>query len=169
VGKEEHEGQAKKGQGPVPYAVIAVSDSRTTATDESGPLVAHLLDEAGHAMLGRVLIRNDLAAIQAEVHRWVADGARLLVLAGGTGAGQRDITVEAVRPLLEKELEGFGELFRALSFQEIGATAMLSRALLGLRQGRAIVCLPGSPGAIRLALTKLLIPELAHLLWAAGR
>ncbi len=169
MGKAEHEGQAGKGQGPIPYAVITVSDSRTADTDESGPLVARLLDEAGHAMVGRVLIRNDLAAIQAEVGRWLDHGARLVVLAGGTGAGQRDITVEAVWPLLEKELEGFGELFRTLSFQEIGATAMLSRALLGLHRGRAIVCLPGSPGAIRLALTKVLIPELAHLLWVAGR
>src|SRR5574341_1255044 len=109
MGKAEHEGQAK-GVGPIPYAVITVSDSRTEATDEAGPLVAGML---------------------------------------------------------EKEMEGFGELFRAMSFQEIGPTAMLSRALLGLNQGRAIVCLPGSTAAIRLALSKLLIPELPHLLWVA--
>ena len=169
MGKAEHEGEARKSPGPIPYAAIAVSDSRTAATDESGPLVTRLLDEAGHLLQGRALIRNDAAAIQAEVRRWLHEGARLVVLAGGTGAGQRDITVEAVRPLLDKELEGFGELFRALSFQEIGATAMLSRALLGLNQGRVIVCLPGSAAAIRLALTKLLIPELSHLLWVAGR
>jgi len=168
VGKADHEGQAK-GMGPIPYAVIAVSDSRTEETDESGRLVVSLLDEAGHQQRGRVLIRNDVPAIQAEVRRWLEAGARLVVLAGGTGAGRRDLTVEAVRPLLDKELEGFGELFRALSFQEIGATAMLSRALLGVNRGRAILCLPGSTAAIRLALSKLLIPELHHLLWVAGR
>ena len=168
MGKAEHEDQSR-GAGPIPYAVIAVSDSRTEATDESGPLAASLLDEAGHLRQGRSLVRNDVAAIQAEVRRWLLGGARLVVLAGGTGAGPRDVTVEAVRPLLDKEMEGFGELFRALSYQEIGATAMLSRALLGLSQGRAIVCLPGSAAAIRLALSKLLIPELPHLLWVAGR
>ena len=168
MAKAEHEARAT-GVGPIPYAVVAVSDSRTEATDESGPLVARLLDEAGHLLQGRALVRNDVAAIQDEVRRWLREGARLVVLAGGTGAGLRDVTVEAVRPLLDKELEGFGELFRALSFQEIGATAMLSRALLGLNQGRAIACLPGSAAAIRLALSKLLIPELPHLLWVAGR
>ena len=168
MGKADHQDQAK-GVGPIPYAVITVSDSRTEATDESGPLAASLLDEAGHLQQGRALVRNDVAAIQAEVRRWLHEGARLVVLAGGTGAGLRDVTVEAVRPLLDKELEGFGELFRALSFPEIGAAAMLSRALLGLNQGRAIVCLPGSGAAIRLALGKLLIPELSHLVWVAGR
>jgi len=169
VGTAEHEREARRGQGPIPYAVIAVSDSRTAATDESGPLVARLLDEAGHLLQGRTLIRNNAVAIQAEVQRRLSEGARLVVLTGGTGGGPRDLTVEAVRPLLDKELEGFGELFRALSFQEIGAAAMLSRALLGLSQGRAIVCLPGSTAAIRLALSKLLIPELPHLLWVAER
>lgn len=168
MAKAEHEGRAK-GVGPVPYAIIAVSDSRTEATDESGKLAAALLDEAGHLRQGQSLVRNDAATVQAEIRRWLQEGARLVVLTGGTGAGMRDLTVEAVRPLLDKEMEGFGELFRALSFQEVGATAMLSRALLGLNQGRAIVCLPGSPAAIRLALTKLLIPELSHLLWVAGR
>jgi molybdenum cofactor biosynthesis protein B len=168
MGKAEHEDRSR-GAGPVPYAVVTVSDSRTPATDESGTLVASLLDEAGHLCQGHALIRNDPAAVQAEIRRWLQEGARLVVLTGGTGAGLRDLTVEAVRPVLDKEMEGFGELFRALSFQEIGATAMLSRALLGLNQGRAIVCLPGSPAAIRLALTKLLIPELSHLLWVASR
>lgn len=169
MGTAEHEREAQRTQGPVPYAVIAVSDSRTAATDESGPLVARLMEEAGHLLRGRTLIRNDVVAIQGEVHRWLNEGARLVVLTGGTGAGPRDLTVEAVRPLLDKELEGFGELFRALSFQEIGPAAMLSRGLLGLNQGRAIVCLPGSTAAIRLALSKLLIPELPHLFWVAGR
>lgn len=168
MGKAEHEGESRA-VGPVPYAVIAVTDSRTQAEDESGKLAAALLDEAGHLRQGQAVIRNDPAAIQAEIRRWLHEGARLVVLTGGTGAGIRDVTVEAVRPVLDKELEGFGELFRALSFQEIGATAMLSRALLGLNQGRAILCLPGSPAAIRLALTKLLLPELAHLLWVAAR
>jgi len=166
--KPDHEAQAR-GVGPVPYAVITVSDSRTEATDASGPLAAQVLDEAGHLNHGRSLVRNDAPAIQAEVRRWLHEGARLVVLVGGTGAGLKDLTVEAVRPLLDKELEGFGELFRALSFAEIGSTAMLSRAMLGLTQGRAVVCLPGSAAAIRLALTKLLVPELGHLLWVASR
>ena len=166
--KPDHEAQSR-GVGPVPYAVVTVSDTRTGATDESGPLAARLLDEAGHLSQGRSLVRNDAPAIQAEVRHWLREGARLVVLVGGTGAGMKDVTVEAVRPILDKEMEGFGELFRHLSFQEIGATAILSRALLGLHQGRAIVCLPGSAAAIRLALTKLIIPEVGHLLWVASR
>jgi molybdenum cofactor biosynthesis protein B len=147
-------------------AVITVTDSRTAETDESGPLARRLLEADGHVVAHVTLLPNIEAAVRSEVAALIArDDVDLIILSGGTGLGARDRTVEAVRPLLEKELPGFGELFRWVSYQEqIGTAAMLTRAVAGSARGHLVVSLPGSKAAVELALTKLLLPELRHLL-----
>jgi molybdenum cofactor biosynthesis protein B len=150
--------------------VLTVSDTKTAATDTSGAVIRELLTSAGHRVAGASIVRDE----PAEVARIVRDACRrddvqAVILTGGTGITSRDSTFEAVEALLDKRLPGFGELFRMLSFQEVGAAAMLSRAQMGLHARRIVVSLPGSPNACRLALERLLIPELGHLLREASR
>jgi molybdenum cofactor biosynthesis protein B len=153
----------------VSYAILTVTDSRTEATDDSGRLIRTLFTEAGHSLTDYELVRNSPACVQAAVRRFLQGSAQCLVTTGGTGAGRRDITVETLTPFLDKLLPGFGELFRWLSFQEIGTAAMLSRALCGVSRGKVVCCLPGSEAAVRLGIGKLLLPELPHLIWVASR
>jgi molybdenum cofactor biosynthesis protein B len=147
-------------------AVVIVTDTRTIETDESGPLAQRLIEQAGHEVLHRALLPNDEARVRGEVQALLArDDIDAVVLSGGTGLGARDRTVDAVRPLIERELPGFGELFRWVSYSEqIGTAAILSRAFAGSARGRLVVSLPGSKAAVDLALTKLLLPELRHVL-----
>jgi molybdenum cofactor biosynthesis protein B len=168
MGAPDHRAAASEVKS-VSYAVLTVSDSRTEGTDDSGRLARALFDGAGHTLADYELVRNVPQAIQAAVRRFLQGPAACLVITGGTGAGRRDLTIETVTPWVEKELPGFGELFRRLSFEEIGNAAMLSRALCGVSRGKVICCLPGSEAAVRLALTKLLLPELPHLIWVASR
>jgi molybdenum cofactor biosynthesis protein B len=148
----------------VPTLVVTVSDTRTLATDSGGALVAELLAGAGHPVVRREIVRDEAGAIAAAVGAGLADAAvRALVLTGGTGIAPRDVTPDAVEPLLERVIPGFGELFRALSFQEIGSAALMSRALAGIARGRVVFVLPGSRAAVRLALERLVLPELGHL------
>lgn len=168
MGAPDHRAAAREVKS-VSYAVLTVSDSRTETTDDSGRLVRALFDGAGHTLADYELVRNVPQAIQAAVRRFLQGPAACLVATGGTGAGRRDLTIETVTPWVEKELPGFGELFRRLSYDEIGNAAMLSRALCGVSRGKVICCLPGSEAAVRLALTKVLLPELPHLIWVASR
>ena len=148
----------------VPTAVITVSDTRTLETDSGGALVQELLEAAGHPGVSRDITKDDSEAIRRGLELALArDDVRAVVLTGGTGVAPRDVTPESVAPLLEREVPGFGELFRALSYEEIGSAALLSRALAGLSQGRVVFVIPGSRGAVRLALEKLILPELGHL------
>jgi molybdenum cofactor biosynthesis protein B len=148
----------------VPTAVITVSDTRTPDTDTGGQCAADLLAGAGHPVPLREIVKDDASAIAAAVRRALArDDLRALVLTGGTGVAPRDVTPDAVAPLLERELPGFGELFRALSYQEVGSAALLSRALAGVAAGKPVFVLPGSRPSVRLALEKLILPELGHL------
>jgi len=148
----------------VPTRVVTVSDTRTLETDAGGALVAELLAGAGHPLAGREVVPDEPEAIAEALRRALADGeVGAVILTGGTGVAPRDLTPEAVAPLLEREVPGFGELFRMLSFEEIGSAALLSRALAGLAEGRPVFVLPGSRGAVRLALTRLVLPELGHL------
>ena len=148
----------------VPTLVITVSDTRTLETDTGGALVAELLSAAGHSVVSREVVRDDPDEIQAALRRALArDEVRAVVLTGGTGVAPRDVTPESVAPLLERVIPGFGELFRMLSFHEIGSAAVLSRALAGLAAGRVVFVLPGSRAAVRLALERLILPELGHL------
>jgi molybdenum cofactor biosynthesis protein B len=147
-----------------------VSDTRTLADDSGGGLVCELLSGAGHRIVLREVVKDDAAAIRAALERGLASPECVaVVLTGGTGVAKRDVTPEAVAPLLERPLPGFGELFRQLSFAEIGAAAMLSRALGGMAQGKPVFALPGSRAAIQLALERLILPELGHLVGEAGK
>jgi len=150
--------------------VLTVSDTKTTATDTSGAVIRELLTAAGHRVAGSAIVRDEPADVARLVRDACADPAvQVVILTGGTGITSRDSTFEAVEALLDKRLPGFGELFRMLSFQEVGAAAMLSRAQMGIHARRVVVSLPGSPNACRLALEKLLIPELGHLLREVSR
>ena len=150
--------------------VLTISDTKTPETDTSGALIRELLRAGGHRIAGSAIVRDEPADVQRVVREQCADPAvQAVILTGGTGITSRDSTFEAVEALLDKRLPGFGELFRMLSYQEIGAAAMLSRAQAGVRAGRIVVSLPGSPNACRLALEKLLIPELGHLVREVNR
>jgi molybdenum cofactor biosynthesis protein B len=148
----------------VTCAVLTVSDTRTLETDAGGALAISLLEGAGHAVALRRLVRDEPAEIGAGLEEALAHpNVQGVVLTGGTGVAPRDRTPEAVEPYLDRVLPGFGELFRQLSYAEIGAAAMLSRALAGIAQGRIVFVLPGSRGALRLAFEKLILPEIGHL------
>ena len=160
----------ERGPAQLPVVVITVSDTRTAADDTGGALLVELLEKAGHRVVGRAIVRDEVDAIRAAVDAAIGrDDVRAVLLTGGTGIAPRDVTPEALAPLLERQIPGFGELFRALSYTEIGSAAMLSRALAGIARGRLVVGLPGSRAAIRLALEKLLLPELPHLAGEAAK
>jgi molybdenum cofactor biosynthesis protein B len=144
--------------------VLTISDTRTASTDTGGNAVAELLTAAGHTVAGRRIVKDEPTEVAALVKLQAAsDHVDAIITTGGTGITRRDSTFEAIDGLLDKRLPGFGELFRMLSFQEVGAAAMLSRACAGTCRGKIVVALPGSENAVRLALTRLLIPELTHL------
>lgn len=158
-----HRSEADSGA-PIRCAVVTVSDSRTEATDESGRLMQRLIAAAGHAVTAYALLKNDEEAVRAQVAGLVARAdVDAVLITGGTGLGSRDRTVEAVRPLFEKELPGFGEIFRIVSFNEqVGTAAILSRAVAGSVSAKLVVSMPGSKAAVELALTRVLLPELRH-------
>ncbi len=144
--------------------VLTVSDTRTLATETSGRTLAGLLEEAGHQVIGRDLVRDEPADVVARLRRELDRGeADVIITTGGTGISPRDSTPEAVAGLLQKPLPGFGELFRMLSFADIGPAAMLSRAVAGTTGHTALFLLPGSEAAVRLAMTRLILPELGHV------
>lgn len=147
--------------------VITASDTRTEADDESGKLIRESLVAAGHQVIHYEILPDDPKGI-GDAIRAALPGLDGVIINGGTGVAARDSTFEAVRGLLDKELEGFGELFRMLSYQEIGSAAFLSRALAGVSAGKIVISLPGSPAACRLALDKLLLPELGHIAHLLG-
>ena len=158
-----------KAQSPtsIRCAVVTVSDTRTEATDTGGKAIATLLVEAGHELVAKRILRDEPMLVQQLILGLIADEearVQAIITTGGTGITSRDSTYEAVIALFEKQLDGFGELFRMLSYQEIGAAAMMSRACAGVLRKRIIVSLPGSENAVRLAMTKLILPELGHLI-----
>jgi molybdenum cofactor biosynthesis protein B len=149
--------------GSVICAVITASDTRTAETDESGRTIAALLADAGHTVMSSAICPDDPAVISEAIEVAVNDGAQAILISGGTGIAPRDRTFDAVSTLIESPIPGFGELFRALSYEEIGSAAMLSRATAGAHRGRLLVSMPGSVDAVRLAMTRLVVPELAHI------
>ena len=150
--------------------VLTISDTKTPETDTSGAVIRDLLTAAGHQVIGATIVRDEPADVQRVVRAACADPAvHAVILTGGTGITSRDSTFEAVEVLLDKRLPGFGELFRMLSYQDVGAAAMLSRAQMGIHAKRIVVSLPGSPNACRLAVEKLLVPELPHLVREVSR
>ena len=164
---EEHKASAPASVG---CFVLTVSDTRTPETDTSGQAIRELLTAAGHTVVGSAIVRDEPADVTRVVRQAAADAhVQVVILTGGTGITSRDSTFEAVEAMLDKRLPGFGELFRMLSYQEVGGAAMLSRAQMGVHQRRIVVSLPGSPNACRLALEKLLLPELGHLVREVSR
>jgi molybdenum cofactor biosynthesis protein B len=159
---EEHRDQAA---GSVACAVVTVSDTRTLADDRSGAAIIELLEAAGHRLVARKIVPDEPTLLEAAVRELVsrADVSAILVT-GGTGVAPRDQTPDTLARLFTKELPGYGELFRMLSFQEIGASAMMSRAMAGTARRKAIFVLPGSQNAVRLAMVRLIVPELPHVI-----
>ena len=148
----------------VPTAIVSVSDTRTLETDSGGKRIAELLAAAGHPVLSREVVRDEPEAIRGALERLLREAAvRAVIFTGGTGVAPRDVTPETLEPRLERVIPGFGELFRMLSWQDVGSAALLSRALAGIAAGRLVFALPGSRAAVELALEKLILPELGHL------
>lgn len=151
-------------------AVVTASDTRTPADDTGGDLIVQRVAGAGHQVVHREIVRDDPALIGELLDRMVdATDAQIVLVTGGTGIAPRDTTYDAIAARLEKTMPGFGEIFRMLSFAEVGAAAMLSRAVAGVYRGRVIVSMPGSPDAVRLAMDRLVMPEISHLAWEVGR
>ena len=145
-------------------AVLTVSDTRDASTDTSGAYLVESLQAAGHTLESKQIVKDDIYQIRAIVSAWVTDAAiQSILITGGTGFSGRDSTPEAVRPLFDKTIDGFGELFRMLSYEEIGAAAMLSRAVGGIAGDKVLFSLPGSTNAVKLGMTKLILPQVAHL------
>ncbi len=146
---------------PVNIAILTVSDTRTLETDTSGAVLLEQAESAGHVVVDRALLQDDIYQIRSVVSQWIAsEEVEAIIITGGTGFSQRDITPEAILPLLDKEVEGFGELFRSISYQEIGTSTVQSRAIGGLANETVIFCVPGSTNACRTAWNKLLAEQL---------
>jgi molybdenum cofactor biosynthesis protein B len=159
-----HHEHRRQGPASVACFVLTVSDTRTAETDTSGRAIRELLEARGHRISGQAIVRDEPAQVRQQVLAQCADDAtQVIITTGGTGITSRDGTYEAVNGLIEKRLDGFGELFRMLSFEEIGSAAMMSRATAGSTRGKVLFVLPGSENAVRLAMTRLIIPELAHV------
>ena len=167
MGRREPHERSKKN---VNVAIVVVSDSRTQDTDESGKVASDLLEKKGHTVVEHRLIGNDTDAIvntlSGLTNRTDID---VILTIGGTGISRRDITVDVLSPLMEKKLEGFGEMFRTMSFEQIGTGALMSRSTAGVINGKVVLCLPGSTAAIRLAVKKIVIPEIGHMVYEAAR
>ena len=165
---EEHRHESER-IGAVQCAVLVISDSRTERTDRSGRTAERLITDGGHTVVHRDLVTNDADLIRGAIDAALAAGAQFVFCTGGTGLGDRDITVDTVTPMLDKVLDGYGEWFRRASWDQIGAAAVMSRAVAG-KLGRAlIVCSPGSTAAVELALGELLVPELRHFVREVSR
>ncbi|MCR8994180.1 molybdenum cofactor biosynthesis protein B [Brevibacillus laterosporus] len=158
----EHKATAPKSVGVM---VVTVSDTRDEETDKSGKLMKNLLEEAGHTTLLYYIVKDEPAQIQAVIGQGIEHPeVDVILLNGGTGIAPRDHTYESVKGLLDKEMPGFGEIFRMLSYTEdIGSASILSRAIAGTYKGKAIFSTPGSTGAVKLAMVKLILPELGHV------
>ncbi|SHF79128.1 MogA/MoaB family molybdenum cofactor biosynthesis protein [Ornithinibacillus halophilus] len=145
--------------------IITISDTRTEASDKSGKLMQEFLEQEGHQVIAKEIIPDEIDDIKEQIEIGCKDPEIDVILTnGGTGIAPRDVTVETVQSILEKEIPGFGEIFRMLSYQEdIGSAAILSRAIAGVRESTAIFSTPGSSGAVRLAMNKLILPELSHV------
>jgi molybdenum cofactor biosynthesis protein B len=164
---EDHIQQAKD---PVTCAVLTISDTRTEADDKSGKIIQDFVLNAGHHVGFYRVVKDDAEQIRKLIIQIATEGTCHVILTnGGTGIAARDTTYEAVTSLLEKRLDGFGEVFRFLSWEDIGSGAMLSRAVAGVYKDTMIFCMPGSSGAVKLAMEKLIVPELSHLVWEIWR
>ena len=161
MGAHEHHARTPR---TVACAIVTVSDTRTEETDGSGKRIRALLEGAGHRVVAYAILPDEPARLRAHVAELCAlSTVEAVIVNGGTGLAPRDTSYEAIAGMLEKRLDGFGELFRMLSYEQIGAAAMLSRAVAGVADGTVVVSMPGSTAAVELAMTKLVVPELGHM------
>jgi molybdenum cofactor biosynthesis protein B len=168
MGAEDH--REKAGHGPVTVAIVTVSDTRTPDTDANRQYIERRMGELGHRVAAYRLIKDEPDQVAAALDELAAlPDVQLILFNGGTGISRRDTTFDVVSRMLEKTLPGFGELFRMLSWSEVGAAAMLSRATSGTYRGKFVASVPGSPNAVQVALEKLIIPEINHLAWELAR
>jgi molybdenum cofactor biosynthesis protein B len=156
-------------RGPVMIAVVTVSDTRTPETDTNFHYLKPEIERLGHTVVGYRIVKDEPEQVSAALEEMVNGGAQIILFNGGTGIAPRDTTFDVLSRKLEKTMPGFGELFRMLSYSEIGAAAMLSRATAGTYRKRVIISTPGSPNAVQVAWTKLIAPELEHLAWEVVR
>jgi len=157
----EHKEKGKKSIG---CFVLTVSDTRDESTDQSGQLIKNLLAEHGHRMAGYRIVKDEPVEIESLLKQMLKNSeVEAVIVNGGTGIAPRDGTYEVIDRFLEKRLDGFGEIFRFLSYQDIGSAAIMSRAVAGSAQGKVLISLPGSRGAVELAMRRLILPELGHL------
>jgi molybdenum cofactor biosynthesis protein B len=164
---KEHKDQSPK---TVTCAVLTISDSRTEDTDESGRLIKQRLSQNGHRIIAYAILKNDAIVIRKKMEELLGqDELQVIITSGGTGVSHRDVTVETVSPILEKKLDGFGELFRSMSYQEIGTASIMSRAIAGVAGDKIIICIPGSLGAAELSIDKIILPEIGHMIREATR
>jgi molybdenum cofactor biosynthesis protein B len=167
MGYHDHKQTAPK---KVNCAVVIISGSRTEQSDESGKFIMQALKEKGHQVTSYDILRNDADSIRQKLAELLDDdGLQVIITSGGTGASRMDLTIETISPVLEKKLDGFGELFRFLTYQEIGTGSIMSRAMAGVARGKVIICLPGSTAAVRLAVEQIILPEIGHLVREASR
>ena len=168
MGAEDH--REKAGKGPVTLAIVTVSDTRTPETDQNRHYIEGRMSELGHQVAAYRLIKDEPDQVGAVIEELAAlPEVQLILFNGGTGISPRDTTYDVVSRYLEKTMPGFGELFRLLSFQEVGVAAMFSRATAGVYHGKLIFSMPGSPNAVHVAVEKLIIPEINHLAWEIAR
>jgi molybdenum cofactor biosynthesis protein B len=165
---QQHKVQAAQA-GPVALAIVTVSDTRTPETDVNAHFLQAQITALGHYVVAYQIVPDEPEQVTAVLHQLTQTEARIILFNGGTGIAPRDTTFDALDALLEKRLPGFGELFRMLSWHEVGAAAMLSRATAGVFRNRVIISTTGSPNAVKLAWEKLIAPELAHLAWEVVR
>ena len=162
----EHKGLSPKA---VTCAVLVISDSRTEKTDESGKHLVEKMENSGHTVVDYTLLKNDSSAIKQKLEDLLSqEELQVIITSGGTGVSMRDVTV-AVTEKLDRRLDGFGELFRTLSYMEIGTASIMSRAIAGVISGRTIICIPGSLAAVKLAVEKIILPEIGHMVREATR
>jgi molybdenum cofactor biosynthesis protein B len=155
---------------PTTFGLIITSDTRTEREDETGRIAIGLIEGDGHRVASHTLVPNNEEKIRTEVERLLGDDSvAVIITSGGTGIGVKDRTVAAVAPLLEKEMPGFGELFRRISYDEVGGAAIMSRATAGVARGKLIFCLPGSRNAMKVALTMIILPNVGHMQWELSR
>jgi len=151
-------------------AVLTISDTRTQDTDKGGRTIIDALEAAGHSIVDYRIVKDEAAEIETQLRAWLdSDALDAILTTGGTGIARRDTTVEVVARLIDKPLEGFGELFRMLSWEQVGPAAMLSRAVAGLAGETLVFTMPGSTAAVNLAMSRLIVPELPHLIWERRR
>ncbi len=168
MSSELHRKEAES-QGSVPIAVVTVSDTRTPETDVSGQRIRALAEAAGHVVVAYRIVKDEPEQVLQALEELAASSARLIIFNGGTGIGRRDRTYDVISRAIEKPLPGFGELFRMLSYEQVGAAAMLSRATAGVYRDKVVFSTPGSPNAVQLAMEKLILPEIQHLAWELVR